>query len=145
MSAIGRLAASLVSGTNENTFALANFNLDFTLIKVEAPAEYQGLRSALSKRRVEDAEQGQSHRTARKLGALFEQILPPIKTLTEAYGKRVSEIVASEKLSKKVSDLPYFISKGVCYILSINGFALRTWDDLDLLDSIEAYALCALD
>lgn len=110
MSAIGRFAASLVSGTNENNFALANFNLDFSLVKVEAPIEYQGLRSALSKRRVEDAEQGQLHRTARRLGALFEQILPPIKKLAEVYGKRVSQIVASEKLSKKVSDLLIFIS-----------------------------------
>lgn len=116
MSAIGRFAASLVSGTNENTFALANFNLDFSLVKVEAPIEYQGLRSALSKRRVEDAEQGQLHRTARRLGALFEQILPPIKTLAEVYGKRVSEIIASEKLSKKVSDLLMLISKSGCHI-----------------------------
>ena len=121
MSAIGRLAASLVSGTNENTFALANFNLDFSLIKVEAPIEYQGLRSALSKRRVEDAEQGQSHRTARRLGALFEQILPPIKKLAEVYGKRVSEIVASEKLSKKVSDLLISIQTRACHMLSIIG------------------------
>jgi len=121
MSAIGRFAASLVSGTNENTFALANFNIDFSLVKVEAPIEYQGLRSALSKRRVEDAEQGQLHRTARKLGALFEQILPPIKTLAEAYGKRVSEIVASEKLSKKVSDVLILISKSGCLIRPIIG------------------------
>ena len=103
MSAIGRFAASLVSGTNDNTFTLANFNLDFSLVKIEAPIEYQGLRSALSRHRVEDAEQGSLHRTARKLGALFEQILPPIKRLTEAYGRRVSEIAASEKLITKVS------------------------------------------
>jgi len=45
MSAIGRFTASLVSGTNENTFALANFNIDFSLVKVEAPIEYQGLAS----------------------------------------------------------------------------------------------------
>ena len=102
MSAIGRLAASLVSGVNDNTFALANLNVDFSLVKIEAPVEYQGLRSALSRSRVKDAEQGPLHRTARKLGALFEQILPPIKKLAEVYGKRVSEIISSEKLSRKV-------------------------------------------
>lgn len=92
MSSIGRITPSLVSGTVENTLALANFNFDFTLVKVEVPPEYQGLRNALSKRRVENAEQGPLHRTARKLGALFEQIIPPIKTLIKAYGIRVSEI-----------------------------------------------------
>lgn len=112
MSAIGRFAASLVSGTNETTFVLANFNLDFSLVKVEAPIEYQGLRSALSRRRVEDAEQGNLHRTARKLGALFEQILPPVKMLTEAYGRRVSEIAGSECLKKKVSYLRFPVPYG---------------------------------
>ena len=106
MSTIGRITTSLLSGVNDNTFALANLNVDFSLVKVEAPVEYQGLRSALSRSRVEDAEQGQLHRTARKLGALFEQILPPIPRLAEAYGKRVSEISSSEKLSRKVRLAP---------------------------------------
>lgn len=91
MSSIGKVTASLVSGTNENISSLGNFNVDFSLIKVEAPKEYHGLKAALSHRRVEDAEQGSLHRTARKLGALFEQIVPPIKTLIEVYGQRVSE------------------------------------------------------
>ena len=103
MAAINKVAASLVSATNENTFGLANFNIDFSLIKVEAPVQYQGLRSALSRRRVENAEQGPQHRTARRLGALFEQILPPIKTLAEAYGRRASEIAGSAKLHGQVS------------------------------------------
>lgn len=104
MSAIGKIVPSLVSATNENTFALANFNFDFALLKVEAPQEYQGLRTALSKRRVENAEQGPLHRTARKLGALFDQIIPPIKTLIETYGKRVSEISKACDVKQKVSD-----------------------------------------
>lgn len=103
MAAIGKFAASVVSATNENTIGLANFNIDFSLVKIEAPVEYQGLRSALSTRRIENAEQGQVHRTARRLGALFEQILPPIKTLAEAYDRRASEIAALEKTSHKVS------------------------------------------
>lgn len=103
MTSIGRITASGVSATNENTFSLININTDFSLLKVEAPVEYHGLGAALSTRRRENAEQGPLHRTARKLGALFEQILPPIKTLAEAYGKRVSEISASEKLKGTVS------------------------------------------
>lgn len=103
MSALGRVTSSVVSGTNENTLALVNFNVDFTLIKLEAPKEYKGLGTVLSRRRLENAEKGPLHRTARKLGALFEQIIPPVKTLLEVYGKRVSEISASDKFQKAVS------------------------------------------
>ena len=103
MTAIGKFAASVVSATNENNFGLANFNIDFSLVKIEAPVEYQELRSALSTRRIENAEQGQVHRTARRLGALFEQLLPAIKTLAEAYGRRASEIATSERKNHKVS------------------------------------------
>jgi hypothetical protein len=103
MANIGKVVASAFSATNENQFSLVNINADFSLLKVEAPIEYQGLGAALSTPRRKNAEQGPLHRTARKLGALFEQILPPIKTLAEAYGKRVSEIAASEKLKSVVS------------------------------------------
>lgn len=103
MSSIGRITPSVISGTVENTLALANLNFDFTLVKLEVPQEYQGLRNALSRRRVENAEEGPMHRTARKLGALFEQILPPIKTLIKAYGVRVSEISSSCKIDQTVS------------------------------------------
>ncbi|KAL8979164.1 MAG: hypothetical protein Q9205_005436 [Flavoplaca limonia] len=103
MSAIGRVTASALAATNENTFGLANFNIDFSLVKVEAPIEYGGLRSALSRHRVENAEQGPQHRTARRLGALFEQILPPIKKLAEAYGRRSSQIAETEKRKSPVN------------------------------------------
>lgn len=103
MAAVSKVAASLVSATNENNFGLANFNVDFSLIKVEAPKEYQGLRSALSRRRIENAEQGPQHRIARRLGGIFEQILPPIKTLAEAYGRRASDIADSAKVHGQVS------------------------------------------
>lgn len=103
MANIGKVVASVSSASNENQFSLINISADFSLIKVEAPIEYQGLGAALSTRRRENAEQGPLHHTVRKLGALFEQILPPIKTLAEAYGKRVSEISASEKLKRVVS------------------------------------------
>ena len=64
--------------------------------------EYRGLRNALSRRRVGNAEQGPVHRTARRLGALFESIIPSIKTLAEAYGRRASEIAGAGKSNRKV-------------------------------------------
>ena len=102
MAAISKIAASAVSATNEVNLGLAHFNIDFSLVKVEAPVEYRGLRNALSRRRIENAEQGPVHRTARRLGALFESILPSIKTLAEAYGRRASEIAGAGESNRKV-------------------------------------------
>ena len=84
---------SILSGTNENSVSLANLNLDFALMKVEAPVEFAGIGSALSTRRRNDAEDGVPHKTARRLGALFEQIIPSTPKLITAYGLRVSEII----------------------------------------------------
>jgi hypothetical protein len=103
MALSSRFDASIISARNENTFALGNFNIDWALVKVEVPQEYQGLGRALSKHRLENAESGPQHRTARRLGALFEQIIPPIDTLAKAYGQRVSEIAASSSHDLKVS------------------------------------------
>ncbi|MCJ1384787.1 hypothetical protein MMC17_007905 [Xylographa soralifera] len=89
----GRITNSILSGTNENSVSLANLNLDFAIIKVEAPVEFAGIGSALSTRRRDDAEEGTSHKTARKLGALFEQIIPSTPKLITAYGLRVTEII----------------------------------------------------
>jgi hypothetical protein len=102
MAALSQIQASLVSAQNQNTLALANFNLDFSLVKVSAAEEYQGLGTALSQRRRENAEEGPLHRTARKLGALFEQVIPQIYELSEAYGRRVSEIVEHSNAESKV-------------------------------------------
>ena len=58
MSALGRLTASVVSGTVDTTVALASFNFDFSLYKVEAPKEFAGLGSQLSTGRRLEAESG---------------------------------------------------------------------------------------
>lgn len=84
--------ASIFSAKNETVLALANANLDFSLVKVEVKKEYEGLGRALSISRRESAENGQQHRTARRLGALFEEIVPDIDLLARAYGQRASEI-----------------------------------------------------
>jgi hypothetical protein len=95
--AINRLQASLTQATNEVTVAAANINFDFTLVKCEAPKEFQPLGNALSKKRKDEAEVGQPHITARRLGALFEGTCPATPNLIKAYGLRASEIAAYAK------------------------------------------------
>lgn len=101
--AVNKLQAALAAATNEVTVAAANLNFDFTLVKYEAPKEYQALGSVLSTKRKDNAEHGSSHITARQLGALFEGVCPQTPSLLEAYGTRASEIA---KASKSISE-PY--------------------------------------
>jgi hypothetical protein len=95
MASLGKIGASAISLPTELTIAAAAFNIDFTLLKIEAPKEYQGLGNALSANRRAEAENGQSHITARRLGALFDSKLTQVPHLIDAYGKRVSEICAT--------------------------------------------------
>lgn len=99
MASIGRLALSAVSGTQEATMALVNANFDFSIVKMEAPVEYRELGNLLSPRRRREAEDGQVHVTARKLGALFADDLPAIPHLIRAYGIRASEITGDPNLN----------------------------------------------
>ncbi len=103
MSGLGRFTNSFFSATNENTLALANFNLDFAVVKFEAPKEFNGLGTSLSTARRNNAEDGPLHKTLRKLGCLFEQILPSTPKLIQAYGLRTSEIIQSPGISPKGS------------------------------------------
>ncbi len=103
MSSLGRLANSLFSLTNENTVALANLNFDFTLFKFEAPKEFRSIGNNLSLRRRDDAEEGKHHKTARKLAALFESLVPPTPSLLKAYGTRASEIACHPGANPKGS------------------------------------------
>ncbi|KAK2761255.1 hypothetical protein FQN54_001777 [Arachnomyces sp. PD_36] len=88
-----RINPSFFSGTNENNLSLANLKFDFSLLKFEAPSEFGPLGSALSRRRRNEAENGPQHKTAQRLAALFEQIVPSTPKLISAYGSRVSEII----------------------------------------------------
>jgi hypothetical protein len=90
-----QINASLMHAHNENTLALANVTLDFSLFKIQPPVEFTGLGSSLSEQRRIMAEDGLAHQTARKLGALFEQIIPSTPLLIKAYGCRASEISKS--------------------------------------------------
>ena len=100
---ISRLTASLASVTNEVTVAAAALNFDFSLFKIEAPEEFSLIGRGLSANRRNDAEGGSAHVTARKLGALFDDIIPPIPTLVKAYGLRASEISSSPNANPKPS------------------------------------------
>jgi len=74
--AISRLQAALAGFTKELTVVAAQINLDFTLIKCEAPPEFRPPGDALSKQRKDMAECGTPHITARRLGALFDGVCP---------------------------------------------------------------------
>ncbi|MCJ1397650.1 hypothetical protein MMC11_000846 [Xylographa trunciseda] len=100
---INTLSASGMTTSAQNTLAFVSAHFELSLFKVEAPLEFQGLGSALSPQRRMDAECGLPHQTARRLGALFEQILPPIPNLVKAYGSRVSEISKSSTLNPRGS------------------------------------------
>ncbi|KAI4204120.1 MAG: hypothetical protein LQ350_001311 [Teloschistes chrysophthalmus] len=96
---LGKLTASIFSGAQELTVALAAFNFNFTLYKIEAPEEFKGLGNALTSYRRELAEDGEIHTTVRTLRAMFEPMLPSAPSLYTAYGFRASEIAV--KLSRE--------------------------------------------
>ncbi|KAI5459036.1 hypothetical protein BGZ63DRAFT_465761 [Mariannaea sp. PMI_226] len=86
-----QIAASFFSAKNENSIGLLNAQVDFSLVRVEIPKQFEGLCTALSPHRRDNAERGSQHRTARRLGALFEQIIPNIDILAAAYGERAND------------------------------------------------------
>ncbi|MCJ1442089.1 MAG: hypothetical protein MMC23_002581 [Stictis urceolatum] len=90
---LSKFLGSFFSVSNENSLALANLKFDFALVKVEAPTEYSALGPALTSSRRANAEEGGIHRTARRLGALFEQTIPSTPKLVTSYGLRCTEII----------------------------------------------------
>ncbi|KAK5631958.1 hypothetical protein RRF57_007672 [Xylaria bambusicola] len=88
-----KFAASWLSAAQETNFGLATFHVDFSLIKVEAPAEFQTIGRELAMSRRQAAEEGDHHVIARKLGALFQHCLPSTPHLIKAYGHRATEII----------------------------------------------------
>ena len=101
MSTIGRLTNAITSATNETTLALASINFDFSLMKIDAPKEFHVFGASLSQQRRNEAEEGFTHKTARRLGALFEPLVPATPKLIEAYGTRASEIATSPNVNPK--------------------------------------------
>ncbi|KAM5342141.1 hypothetical protein ACJ41O_015172 [Fusarium nematophilum] len=104
MSSVGRITGSVASFTNENTAALININFDLTLLRCEPMPEFHPVGSALTTRRREEAESGQAHKTACKLGCLLQDLTPNVPELRKAYGKRVSEILAKPNTNPQGTD-----------------------------------------
>jgi hypothetical protein len=98
------ITTAVVAAKNENVLALANLNFDFSLVKLEAPIEFRGLGNTIAKRRKIDAEEGALHKTARRLGALFKDMLPHTDDLFRAYGTRTSEISSSPSINPQASE-----------------------------------------
>ena len=79
--AIGRVTTTLGMIQNKKAVSFVNLSADFTLIKVEAPPESKGVGPTISEDRKINAEDGTVHRTARKLGPLFEGSIPSMPEL----------------------------------------------------------------
>ncbi|KAK4223914.1 hypothetical protein QBC38DRAFT_372148 [Podospora fimiseda] len=109
MNSLAKFTAAALSVTNENTAALVNINLDISLFRCDPPSEFLPVGSALTVRRREEAETGQTHRTASNLGFLFQDIIPDTPLLIKAYGSRVSEILSHPDVNPKgtESDGPF--------------------------------------
>ena len=103
MASLSKIQNALVSATQETTLALANLSFDFSLVKVEAPIEYKGVGAALSHKRRHTAENGSIHVTARRLGSLFESILPATPNLIRSYGRRASDISACQPMNTRTA------------------------------------------
>ncbi|KAL4738213.1 hypothetical protein BDV11DRAFT_216106 [Aspergillus similis] len=90
MASIQRIAANAIQLNPEANFSLFHTNFDLALFK--CPAELVPLGERLSRHRRELAEEGSFHILARRLGVLFEDVLPKVPSLLKAYGTRASEI-----------------------------------------------------
>jgi hypothetical protein len=90
MASIQRIAANAIQLNPEANFSLLHTNFDLALFK--CPAELVPLGERLSRHRRELAEEGSFHILARRLGVLFEDVLPKVSSLLKAYGTRASEI-----------------------------------------------------
>ncbi|KAL4748826.1 hypothetical protein BDW72DRAFT_179618 [Aspergillus terricola var. indicus] len=90
MASIQRIAANAIQLNPEANFSLLHTNFDLALFK--CPAELVPLGERLSRHRRELAEEGSFHILARRLGVLFEDVLPRVPSLLKAYGTRASEI-----------------------------------------------------
>ncbi|KAK8103520.1 uncharacterized protein PG998_010553 [Apiospora kogelbergensis] len=93
MATVGKLQGAFASFSSENTAALININLDFSVYRCNPSPEFLPIGPALTVRRREEAESGQIHKTVCTLGFLFREILPDTAAVFRAYGQRASEIM----------------------------------------------------
>ncbi|EXL45112.1 serine/threonine protein kinase [Fusarium oxysporum f. sp. radicis-lycopersici 26381] len=86
---------TITSPESEIANAAEGINFDFSILKLEAPQEFQALGQVLSSKQRQEAEDGALHITARKLAALFGPLLDQTPNLFKAYGMRCSQIVSN--------------------------------------------------
>ncbi|KAJ4311199.1 hypothetical protein N0V84_010561 [Fusarium piperis] len=101
MANLSNVTASLVSAKNENTLALVNINLDVSWHRGTPPAEFLPIGSALAPWRKTEAEDGELHKTACRLGFLFNELVPETPNLIRSYGTRASEIMESPNINPR--------------------------------------------
>ncbi|KAK0670780.1 hypothetical protein QBC41DRAFT_220996 [Cercophora samala] len=104
MNSLGKLNVSGIAVQNENTLALVNINLDFSLWRCSPSPEYHPVGSALTLKRRHEAEKGEIHRIACKLGFLFHELIPETPKLFRAFGNRVSEILSRPGINPQGSE-----------------------------------------
>ncbi|CAP60098.1 uncharacterized protein PODANS_1_4130 [Podospora anserina S mat+] len=85
MNSLGKLNVSRVAVQIENTLALVNINLDFSLWRCAPSPEYHPVGLALTLKRKHEAEKGEIHRTACKLGFLFHELVPETPRLFKTF------------------------------------------------------------
>jgi len=112
---VANFGVSALSHTAQANVGLATLNLDFSLIKLEPPAEFKSLGNELNPTRKQAAEDGIPHVTARKLGALLQSCVPQTPHLIRAYGLRSVEIAKCRKVNPKgsSSDGPFAEHVGI--------------------------------
>jgi hypothetical protein len=87
-----KIAGALISQSLEPNFSLATLNINFSLVKLEAPAEFKPGAYCYSQTEAED---GIPHTADRKLGALFQNWVSQIPHLVRAYGLQAEETAQS--------------------------------------------------
>lgn len=98
-----KLDFSGITNKAEVQASLVALNFDFSLWKTSPPKEYSTVAMAISELRKTSAEEGDLHKTARRLGALFDGVCPDSPSLIRAYGNRVSEICAKQNIDPTAS------------------------------------------
>lgn len=93
MTSVPNLSGSIVAANNQNIAGLVNINLDVSLVRCSAPEEFSSIGPSLSLHRRKEAEGGQQHKLASRLGFLFNDIIPATPKLIKAFGTRVSDIL----------------------------------------------------
>ncbi|RSL77691.1 hypothetical protein CEP51_008839 [Fusarium floridanum] len=101
MASLSNINASLLSAKNENTVALVNINLDVSWYRGTPPVEFLPVGSALAPWRKTEAEDGELHKTACRLGFLFNELVPETPNLIRCYGTRASEIMNSPNINPR--------------------------------------------